>query len=575
MLLFYLISGESGEFSISPIAQGDKSMQGAERLNPGLPLTLAQSLVETVGIHQSRNGKKEILKILRKHPGLEEMEWRWERIQSEIANAILLNTKLMKSSVIQNAEDVDFFSRVKDRQLSEGDLQRLANETGLSLKEVIFRCHENVRRGIAEWIPAVQKVEGQGWVCSRCGETEIEEWPSIYGLTGTCPSCSALGSLSSLQAFYQSRNLNPSAKKTHDQGSQEQEKIDVTFSPHWALSEAQEQASREVLEFVSSGTGKTLLLWAACGAGKTEVCFPAAAWALQRGQKVLFAAPRQDVVLDVAPRLERDFLGLNVSVLTGVSTEHFSPASLVLATTHQVLRFCQAFDLIFMDEVDAFPYQGNAALAWGLQQALKPEGKIIYLTATPDPENRAKVQRGEMKLVRLPARHHRKALPVPEWISYCVSQTKALAELVEWINSLAEIGPVLVFVPKISWVNEYVIQLRPFFPEWIIDGSYSSDPGRHEKIEKLRKGEYPVFISTSILERGVTVPNAQVIVLEADHKIFDERGLVQMAGRVGRTRENPRGRALFLAKQKTPAIEKAIHWIKEQNRLAMAKGLID
>lgn len=591
MLLFYLISRESGEFSISPIARVDKPHSGVEILIPGLPLALAQSLVITIETRRSRDVKKEILKILRKHPGLEGMDWRWEHIQPEIVDEVSMNTKLIKSVIAKSAEDVDFFSRVKDRQLSEGDLQRLANETGLSLMEVIFRCHENVRRGIAEWIPAVQKVERQGWVCSRCGETEIEEWPSIYGLTGTCPSCSALGSLSSLQAFYRSRNLNPSAKKTHDQGSQEQEKIDVTFSPHWALSEAQEQASREVLEFVSSETGNTLLLWAACGAGKTEVCFPAAAWALQRGQKVLFATPRQDVVLDVAPRLERDFLGLNVSVLTGVSTAHFSPALLVLATTHQVLRFHQAFDLIFMDEVDAFPYQGNAALAWGLQQALKPGGKIIYLTATPAPENRAKIQRGEMKLVRLPARHHRKALPVPEWKSYCVSEStvertkvkgsheilrgRALAELVEWISFLAEAGPVLIFVPKISWVNEYVIQLRPLFPEWVIDGSYSSDPGRHEKIEKLRKGEYPVFISTSILERGVTVPNAQVIVLEADHKVFDERGLVQMAGRVGRTRENPRGRALFLAKQKTPAIEKAIHWIEEQNQLAMAKGLID
>lgn len=88
-------------------------------------------------------------------------------------------------------------------------------------------------------------------------------------------------------------------------------------------------------------------------------------------------------------------------------------------------------------------------------------------------------------------------------------------------------------------------------------------------------GRYSIFVSTSILERGVTVPNAQVIVLEADHAVFDERALVQMAGRVGRTRENPEGRALFLAKQKTPAVEKAIYWIQEQNNLALEQGLID
>ncbi|MPN54638.1 ComF operon protein 1 [bioreactor metagenome] len=113
------------------------------------------------------------------------------------------------------------------------------------------------------------------------------------------------------------------------------------------------------------------------------------------------------------------------------------------------------------------------------------------------------------------------------------------------------------------------------FPEWMIEGSYSSDPGRREKIEKLRTGGYSVIVTTSILERGVTVPDAQVIVLEANHDIFDERALVQMAGRVGRTRENPQGRALFLARRKTSAIQKAIDWIQEQNNLALEQGLIE
>ncbi|HVJ47987.1 helicase-related protein [Desulfitobacterium sp.] len=574
-MLFYIIRTDSGEPSISPIVQGDKLPSRAEMLTPGLPLAFAQSLIEILKSQQVKKGKQEILKfLLRKHSGLASMDWRWRSTQPEAKNPIV-HTQEVEVDV----EEFAFASRVQSRQLSEADFQRLANEMGLNLKEVILLCHESVLQGQAEWIPAVQK-EGQGWRCMRCGETEIKEWPSIYGLAGTCPSCAALGALSSLQTLYRSLGPHPDckeggmpfAKLPENQGLGDSVELQpVRFSPHWTLSLAQEQASQGVLEFVSTETGKNLLLWAACGAGKTEVCFPAAAWALERGQKVLFAAPRQDVVLDVAPRLERDFPELSVSVLTGVSTERFSPAPLVLATTHQVLRFYQAFDLIFMDEVDAFPYHGNAALAWGLQQSLKPGGKIVYLTATPSPENRAKVQNKGMQLVRLPARHHRKALPVPEWIKYSTNQEVAS----QWIKALAESGPVLIFVPKISWVNMYVEKLHDLFPGWAIEGSYSSDPGRREKIERLRKDEYRVFISTSILERGVTIPNAQVMVLAADHELFDERALVQMAGRVGRTQENPEGRALFLAKHKTPAIEKAIHWIQEQNRLALEQGLID
>lgn len=541
----------------------DEPSEKAEILIPGLPFSFAQALIKRVESGQLKNGNKEIIKFLHSQTSLNAVEWQGINIRGK-GNAAEYSGRV--------SCDLPFLAdHMHGRQLSEGDLQRLANESGTSIGEIIRYCHEEVQKGRAEWIPAIKK-EGQGWRCMRCGETGIKEWPSIYGLTGTCPSCAALGALNSLQVLF--RVL---VKKKNQTFSLE-DLNPVNFSPRWELSQAQKKASLEILNFVSDDTGKDLLLWAACGAGKTEVCFPATAWALKRGLKVLFAAPRQDVVFDVAPRLEQDFKGLRISVLTGVSAERFSLASLVLATTHQVLRFYQTFDLIFMDEVDAFPYHGNSSLAWGLQQSLKPGGKIIYLTATPSSEQQIKVRNGGMKLVRLPARHHRHPLPVPEWIKYSAGsrgQSADYSELTECIKRLSELGPVLVFVPKISWVVLYVEILRRLFSEWEIDGSYSSDPERRVKIEKLRRGIYPVFVSTSILERGITVPNVQVIVLEADHEVFDERGLVQMAGRVGRTQENPNGKALFLAKQRTPAIEKAIAWIQEQNRIALEQGLIE
>lgn len=577
-MLFYICGTDMGNFSLFPTFQVDKHSIDAEILMPGLPFAFAQALIKKLKSGQPRNEKKEILQILNRHSEFNGMEWRWVNSPTEEDTPEYSEEK-------RRSEPFDFAALVRGRQLSEGDLERLAQEIGVSFEEVICHCQEEVQKGRAEWIPAIMK-EGQSWRCTRCGETKIKEWPSIYGLAGTCPSCTALGALSSLQVlcrisdnqtFFENLLANK-APDNQNPGLSTMKSNSVTFSPHWALSPAQKKASQEILEFVSTESSKDLLLWAACGAGKTEVCFPAAAWALRKGLKVLFAAPRQDVVLDVAPRLEQDFPDLSVSVLTGVSAERFSSASLVLATTHQVLRFYHAFDLIFMDEVDAFPYRGNLALAWGLQQSLKPGGKIVYLTATPSSEQQMRIENGEMRLVRLPARHHRHPLPVPVWIKYATESYKPTANysgIRKWVKSLSELGPVLVFVPKISWVNLYVEKLRTLFPEWEIEGSYSSDPKRRVKIEKLKEGAYSVFISTSILERGVTVPNVQVIVIEADHEVFDERGLVQMAGRVGRTRENPKGRALFLAKQKTPAIQKAIAWIQEQNNIALEQGLIE
>jgi competence protein ComFA len=564
-MLFYILCSKTGEFYISPTMEWDKHPDGMEVLLPGIPLGFAQMLLRDARRFGRQREKKSILKEVSQVQGLPAQNWRWEKVRSSSEKPQL------------TSKEMEFIRRSQGRQLSEGDLQRLCSESDLTLSEGIEYCQRQVQQGEAEWLPAVCRV-GVGWRCMRCGEERVEEWSSIYGIAATCPSCASLGALSSLQVLYRCSFLE---NIVIQQGND-----DISFSPRWELSQAQKKASEDVLEFVSDKTHKndgSILLWAACGAGKTEVCFPAASWALNQGQRILFAAPRQDVVVDVAPRLLQDFPGIELSVLTGDSTERFAPAKFVLATTHQVLRFYKAFDLIFLDEMDAFPYHGNSILAWGLHQALKKTGKIIYLTATPSPESIENVNKGRMHVVHLPARHHRRALPVPEWVKSTLDidrenlsgvRTDKLL-LSRWVKELAKAGPVLCFVPKISWVNPVVDSMREVFPQWEIAGSHSSDPQRREKIEGLRNKRYQVFVSTSILERGVTVPSVQVIVLAADHDIFNERALVQMAGRVGRTREDPSGRAIFLAKKRTRVIEKAICWIEEQNALAFKHRLID
>lgn len=594
-MLFYIICMSGEEPYISPLLQGDRHGENYEALLPGIPLALAQGILKTIKPHRKQKINSYILKALQKVPGLSAQNWRWEPLRDTALSRDGYSTEEKGEKLTPKEEEL--IRRTEGRQLSEIDLQRLANESGLTSSEVLEFCEKQVQLGKAEWTPAVLK-EGSEWSCGRCGETHIEEWPSIYGVAATCPSCASIGALSSLQVLYRcyssrssSCELRPFLSSASPASSVVASKCTgelIVFSPHWQLSPAQKQASQEVLDYVSKGISidkkqEDVLLWAACGAGKTEVCFPAAAWSLKQGQKVLFAAPRQDVVLDVAPRLERDFPGLTLSILTGTSPERFAPAKFVLATTHQVLRFYKTFDLIFLDEMDAFPYHGNSALIWGLKQALKPSGKIVYLTATPSPESLEKVRQGITRIIRLPARHHRKALPIPEWLkfSWNFDSTKSLKKgaesvlLVRVIDDLAQSGPVLLFVPLISWVNPLVDFLCKEFPQWGVSGSYSSDPQRKEKIEGLRNKKFHVFVSTSILERGVTIPDVQVIVLSADHEVFDERALVQMAGRVGRTRENPEGRALFLAKKETAGIDKAIRWIKEQNALAATQGLID
>ena len=499
--------------------------------------------------------KIEIINILEKL-GCNASELIWQDYSSE-------RTMVLGPPEEDNKLEKAFNKLTLGRQLSLGDLRCLASELKIKENDIKKLAQCKVDQGSATWVPAVRLIN-KTWQCQRCGETDVEEWPSQYGLAATCRSCDSIGSSTSLNVLYRDERpllVGPS---------------EVIFEPHWPLTEAQSLASNQVFDFIKDPCTETALLWAACGAGKTEVCFPSAAWALEQGKSVLFAAPRQDVINDVAPRIRRDFPNYPFQVLTGTSTIKFQHGGMVLATTHQVLRFWRAFDLILMDEMDAFPYHGSRALEWGLNHALRQGGKLLYLTATPSSQALKAVKRGEMRLIRLPARHHRNALPVPIWMKsrHPLDPHGCRPVELSQIKTLRAQGPVLIFVPKISWIEPWVKCFLQCFPGWKVDGSYSADPGRSSKIERLRQGEFDLFVSTTILERGITLPGIQVVVLGADHPVFDERALVQMAGRVGRTRESPEGTVVFMSQQRTLAMKTAVLWIEEQNKRALELGLI-
>ena len=126
------------------------------------------------------------------------------------------------------------------------------------------------------------------------------------------------------------------------------------------------------------------MVWAACGAGKTEVTFPLIRQALQEGGDVLFAIPRQDIVREMIERLRSAFPGIEVAGHYG-GQPWFAPGQLVVATTHQVLHFYRRFSLAVLDEVDAFPYQGNEMLRFALERSLLPDGRLVEMTATHIP----------------------------------------------------------------------------------------------------------------------------------------------------------------------------------------------
>nr|WP_323657236.1 helicase-related protein [Lysinibacillus xylanilyticus] len=74
---------------------------------------------------------------------------------------------------------------------------------------------------------------------------------------------------------------------------------------------------------------------------------------------------------------------------------------------------------------------------------------------------------------------------------------------------------------------------------------HAEDPDRKEKVLKLRHEEVPGLLTTTILERGITIKNVQVAVIGAESTIFTSSALIQIAGRVGRNADFSGGDVVF------------------------------
>jgi competence protein ComFA len=343
------------------------------------------------------------------------------------------------------------------------------------------------------------------------------------------------------------------------------------------LSDGQQHASDKLVEALQ--LKEDLLLWAVCGAGKTEVLFASINSALSAGKRVCLATPRTDVVLELTPRLRKVFPQISVASLYGGSEDRHQFASLTIATTHQLLRFYQAFDMMIVDEVDAFPYTADDSLQFAVQQARKKESSLIFLTATPNEKWQRQCRKGKRNYVTIPARFHRHPLSLPTFV-WCgnwknnLEKNRLPKNVIQWVHyRLQNQKQALIFFPNIRLMEKAISILRTLDPK--IEGVHAQDPLRKEKVQNMRNKETLILLTTTILERGVTLPNIDVAVVGAEEDIFTESALVQISGRVGRSSNYPSGEITFFHYGKSLAMVKAYKQINKMNKEALNKGLID
>ncbi|WP_144246074.1 DEAD/DEAH box helicase [Bacillus sp. WP8] len=384
-------------------------------------------------------------------------------------------------------------------------------------------------KGLVNRTPAIER-KANGFTCCRCGVShkryfahspcEVCQKDCVY-----CRSCIMMGKATECGFLYEW--TGPQIVETY--------RAELTWQGE--LSKGQKRASERMIEAIKNKFD--LLVWAVCGAGKTEVLFHGIEYALNQGMSVCIATPRTDVVLELEPRLRKAFQGMTIAVLYGGSSQRFQIAPLVIATTHQLMRYKNAFDVVIVDEVDAFPYSMDERLQFAVLKAMRKNGGVrIYLSATPSKKMTRKVSSGKLEAIKIPLRFHKQPLPVPtfHWIGHWKKKLKKNQlprKVMNWMQRHIENKRrVLLFVPSIATMKKVTKILREHSLN--VEGVSADDPDRKQKVQHFRDYVYDVLVTTTILERGVTIPNVQVGVLGSESTIFTESALVQISGRVGR-----------------------------------------
>jgi competence protein ComFA len=105
-----------------------------------------------------------------------------------------------------------------------------------------------------------------------------------------------------------------------------------------------------------------------------------------------------------------------------------------------------------------------------------------------------------------------------------------------------------VFVPTIQMGNFLSKLMRiPFISSKTVNAD--------QLIHQFSSHQISSLLCTTILERGVTFSDVNVIIIQANHFVFTHSTLIQIAGRVGRDMNHPEGSVLFLCQRISNAIK--------------------
>lgn len=333
-----------------------------------------------------------------------------------------------------------------------------------------------------------------------------------------------------------------------------EEKIE-TFkqSLPYKLTSAQERCLSEIFSDLKQDEPMNRLLEGDVGSGKTVVAAAAIFFAFLNGVQSALMAPTEILAFQHFQNLTQLLapLGLKAVLLTGASKIKEIEFDLIIGT-HALIYKRAKFNklgLVVIDEQHRFGVEQRSQLINKATLSNRPKitPHVLTMTATPIPRTVALTLYGDLDLSVLdempPGRQVVKTWVVPpqkreaayNWIEKQIIATKSQAFI---ICPLIEDSPhetlqsVRSVTSEFERLNKYVF---PHLKLGLLHGRLRSRE-KNAILEKFRKGSLDILVSTPVVEVGIDIPKATIIMIEAADR-FGLAQLHQLRGRVGRSNQ--------------------------------------
>jgi ATP-dependent DNA helicase RecG len=334
------------------------------------------------------------------------------------------------------------------------------------------------------------------------------------------------------------------------------EKFNTYYHQHlpFQLTNAQKRVLKEIRQDTVTGHQMNRLLQGDVGSGKTVVALLTMLLAIDNGFQCCLMAPTEILAQQHFHSMHGDLkkLGVNVHLLTG-STKTAERKNVLGALavgllhgvigTHALIEEVVQFKNLGLAVIDEQHRFGVAQRARLWKKAVVPP-HVLVMTATPIPRTLAMTAYGDLDysvMDELPPGRQ----PITTVHRFDTQRSKVMDFIKDEIalgRQVYIIFPLIEESDKLDYENlmQGYENVKAYFPEpkyWIsmVHGRQAPDV-KEANMQRFVKGDTNIMVSTTVIEVGVNVPNASVMVIESAEK-FGLSQLHQLRGRVGRGAE--------------------------------------